>query len=205
MSAFLFGPDGGVPAGYVKCPAGTPLLRGHRPGREPNWYGPKVGSNGVNRFDMPHRATADDPGTCYFAPTLEGVLLEVVTRNVSHPVLSLHRLRTDYRLARVTVGRDLVLVDLIKTVFTVHGLEVNRVTAAPPYHETQALAKRLAADSPTYVDGIAYSSRFGSVVECIALWHRAAGAMAWHGSEPLGSDDTALAAACNRLGIGLLP
>lgn len=155
---------------------------------------------------MPHRRTTSDPGTCYLAPLLDGVLLERVIRDVWRPVLSLRTLRTTHAVATATVTRDLVLVDLIQTAYSVHQLQVHEVTGPPPYTRTQALAEQWAAATTAVIaDGIAYGSRFGSGVECLAVWDRARRKLTWHGSQPLGSDRDVAAAACLRLGIGLLP
>lgn len=154
---------------------------------------------------MPRRTTVVDPGTCYLAPELEGVIVERVIRDMWRPVVSLGKMKTEHALARSVLRRDLVLVDLIKTVWTVHRMQVHEVTAPPPFTRTLALAAELVASSPVNVDGIAYSSRFGSGVECVALWDRAATALSWQGSEPLGADEDAFAKACENLGIGLLP
>ena len=65
---------------------------------------------------------------------------------------------------------------------------------------------RAAAPHPVAnVDGIAYGSRFGSAAVCVALWDRARGALTWGPSAPFEADMPALAAACERLGIGLVP
>lgn len=205
MTSFLIGPNGAVPAGYARCPAGTVLLRGHSPGVAPDWFGPAVGESGINRFDMPYRRTASDPGTCYLAPELDGVILERIIRDVRQPFLSRRRLLDGHAVTSVLVTADLILVDLLRTPWTVHGVQASDVNGKPLYAGTQALAARWAAATNPVADGILYGSRFGSGVECVALWDRVANSLDWYGSQPLGHDANALARSCGRLGIGLLP
>ena len=212
MSAFRFGPDAGLPAGFARCPAGTRLLRGHSPDREPAWFGPAIGARGLHRFDLPQRESASDPGICYLAPTLEGVVLERVIRDIRRDVLSITTVNRQHAVTRVTTKRDLLLIDLLVAPWIPHGLQVGDVMSPPPYDVTQRLAERLTSmipdgyvgTPPALPDGIVYASRFGAAIECLALWDRAADALEWHDMTPLGSDDNALAAACLRLGIGLL-
>lgn len=213
MSAFRFGPDAGLPAGFAVCPIGTLLLRGHSPGREPAWFGPAVGAHGSNRFDLALRERASDPGVCYLSPTLEGVLLERVIRDVRRDVLSITNANRQHALTRLTTTRDLLLIDLLRAPWIPHGVQVRDVMNGPPYDATQRLAERLSrvvpdgvdGAPPSLPDGIVYASRFGAAIECLALWNRASDALDWHDTTALGSDETALAAACLRLGIGLLP
>jgi hypothetical protein len=210
VGGFTFGPDAGLPAGYARCVAGTVLWRGHTPGRAPDWFGPAVGAAGSNRFDAPVRA-AGDPGTCYLAEGLEGVLLERVLRDRYATFVSRRTLDREHAVARARVERDLVCIDLL-VALTVHGLELADI-AAPPvpravprYPRTQQLAARWAvAAHPVPVDGIVYGSRFGPAAACLALWNRARTALAWQPSQPFDADMPALLAACGRLGLGLLP
>jgi len=209
VSALRFGPAGGLPAGYARCEAGTVLMRGHRPNKAPDWFGPAVGRAGVHRFDVPLR-TADDPGVCYLAPSLEGVLLERVIRDSTVNPLSHATMSREHAITAARLTRDLVLIDLLATLWTVHGVQMPEVAAVPPYGATQQLAQQLthltlpqADGAVLWPDGIAYGSRFGAAHECIALWDRAAAALEWGETVSLGVDRNALALACTRLGIGL--
>ncbi|MEO7360353.1 MAG: RES family NAD+ phosphorylase [Gemmatimonadaceae bacterium] len=212
MRLYLFGADGGVPAGYARCPAESLLFRAHRTARLPAWFGPAVGADGINRFDLPHRRTARDPGICYLAPSLEGVILETVVRDVRGRVLSVATLRREHVVTDVRTTRDLLLIDLMVAPWTVHGVQAGDISGRPPYRDTQRLAERLVGLTVTETgkrsavapDGIIYSSRFAPAFECLALWDRAADALVWGATAPLGAEGRALAAACNRLGIGLL-
>ena len=207
-----FGPDAGVPAGYARCVRGARLFRGHSPDRDPAWFGPAIGARGTNRWDHPLRETAADPGVCYLAPTLTGVLLERVVRDVRRDVLSLATLRAQHAVTQVTTTRDLLLIDLLIAPWTAHGLQVHDTMSPPPYATTQQLSIRLAGLAPVPVDrgppmrpdGILYGSRFGAGIECLALWDRAADALQWETTESIGSDVAGLAAACLQLGIGLV-
>ncbi len=213
MSAFRFGPDAGLPAGFAQCPTGTVLLRGHSPDRAPAWFGPAVGERGTNRFDLPFRGRASDPGVCYLASTLDGVLLERVIRDARRDVLSLATLRTRHAVTPVVTTRDLMLIDLLVAPWIRHGVQVGEMTAPPPYNPTQRLAERLLSitpdgspESPPAVpDGIVYGSRFGAATECLALWDRAASALVWQKTTPIGDENNAFATTCSRLGIGLVP
>jgi len=154
VSALRCGPAGGLPAGYARCEAGTVLMRGHSPSKAPDWFGPAVTRADVRRFDVPLR-TADDPGVCYLAPSLEGVLLERVIRDSTVNPLSHATMSREHAITAARLTRDLVLIDLL------------------------------------------------AAHECIALWDRAAAALAWGETVSLGADRNALALACTRLGIGL--
>jgi hypothetical protein len=207
------GPDGGVPAGFAVIPAGTVLLRGHTPGKTAAWFGPSVGAVGVNRFDLPQRDEASAPGVCYLAPRMEGVLVERVVRDVRQPVLSLRTLAARHAISRVTLRRDIVLVDLLLTPWTCYGVQVSTITAPPPYTATQTLAASLVTlgpvrhtghDAARPPDGILYGSRFGGAIECVALWDRAAEVLDWSRPQSIVDDEPVLAAAATQLGVGLI-
>lgn len=187
MSAVVYGPDAGLRAGYARVRAGTVLLRGHTPGRRPDFFGPAIGRSGTQRFDLPERRSAEDPGTCYLALSLEGVLLERVVRDFPRPTYSADALAARHALVEVRPTRDLVLIDLVSTPTTVYGLQTAAITA------------------PADIDGILYSSRFGSAWLCVALWDRARDALTWGTSAALTADVAALDAACTALGLGLVP
>jgi hypothetical protein len=164
-----------------------------------------VGKPPKYRFDHPSR-TATDPGVCYLATSLEGVLLERVLRDAVWTSISLAKAQAGHAVSQAVVTRDLVLIDLLAAVHTVHHLEMSEITAPPPYASTQALAAGFAKiTAPHIPDGIAYGSRFGALFECIALWDRATSALAWSAPEPLGKDDAALRIACENLGLDLDP
>jgi hypothetical protein len=171
----------------------------------PDWFGPAVGQQGVNRFDVPLRLQPSQVGTCYLADSLEGVLLERVMRGMDLPILSVDRLRRLHVLTRATVTRDLVLIDLCAALSTVHRLELADVVAPPPYDKTQGLAAAWSVQPhPVPVDGIVYCSRFGSRFTSVALWDTARSALTWGTAVSLAQDLAALARACNRLGVGLV-
>ena len=188
------------------CTAGTVLVRGHDPAKAPDWFGPPLNSSGKHRFDVPFRDADCNVGTCYLAERLDGVLLERVLRGISRAVLTISTLHGKHAITLATTKRALVLIDLVHTLSTVHGLEAEDIVAQPPYGKTQAMARQWAqASHPTPVDGILYSSRFGSGALCLALWNSAAGAISWGAPAPLDADLQALSDACDRLGLGLLP
>jgi hypothetical protein len=218
VSGLVFGPDGGLPAGYARWPVGTAFHRGHTPGRSPVWFGPAPGTWGSNRFDPPHPRTARDPGVCYLAATLVGVLLERVLRGVALPAVARRTLATQHAVTGAVLARDLVVVDLVLAL-SVHGLELADVAApplltpgtSPRYPRTQALAGTWATANRDRrhpvpggrVDGIAYVSRFGPAAHCLALWDDAADALRWGKTTPLGAA-AGIDAACEALGIGVV-
>jgi len=213
-----YGAAGALPAGYVRIPTGTLLWRGHTPGWNAAYFGPAVGAVAVNRFDI-HQRLPTDPGTCYLARSLDGVLLERVLRGAVLPVLSERRLRTAHAVCRAFVATDLVLVDLVRALSTVYALQLSAIVAppvagAPPYPPTSHLAHTFAqgvglpplGQAAPRVDGIFYASRWGPAALCIALWDRAASSITWGPSGPLDRQHVPqLASAANRLGIGLIP
>jgi hypothetical protein len=206
IEGIAFGTEGGVPAGYARCAAGRSLLRGHSPDRQPEWYGPAVGGSGDNRFDWPGVRGATDPGVCYLAVGLEGVLLERVIRDRDIGALSRATLRRDHAVATAVPTRDLVLIDLVVTLKTKYQLEVDDISYPPPYMRSQDLARQwYQAPHPMPVDGILYMSRFGPAHACLALWDRTRGALAWGTSQALDERPGALETACDRLGLGLIP
>lgn len=230
--AFLsFGPTAGLPAGYARLAAGAPLERGHAAGRGPDFFGPAVGMPGRNRFDVTGPRTDADPGACYLAFSMVGVLLERVLRGVWLPVLSRARLSVDHDWTAAELVAPLVLLDLWAAPL-VHGLEVAQISAPPqrvprplpgapyavhpdgrpvvPYPDTQRLADGWAAQNAAAafpittgrIDGVLYGSRFGPAAVCVALWGRAAAAVRWTATSSLGAAPR-LADAANQLGIGL--
>jgi hypothetical protein len=132
------------------------------------------------------------------------VILERVLRDNWRPEIDLENTKKHHALSRCAVKRDLVLLELMQSHYTVHGHQISEVTS-PDYTKTQPLAAAWAKQTtPLVVDGIAYGSRFSSTTECIALWDRAESALDWIGvPEPFGTDDAALEAACIRLGLQL--
>ena len=139
-------------------------------------------------------------------------MLETVVRDARGRVLSVATLRREHVVTDVRTTRDLLLIDLMVAPWTVHGVQASDITGRPPYRDTHLLAERLVAlrvnetgkRRAVAPDSIIYSSRFAPAFECLALWDRAADALEWGSSAPLGADGRALAAACNRLGIGLM-
>lgn len=228
-----FGPDAALPAGYARLEAGARLERGHAAGRAPDFFGPPVGLPGRNRFDGSGPRRASEPGTCYLALGMLGVLQERVLRGVRLPLLSRARLSAAHHWSVATSLAPLLLLDLWLAP-TVHGLELAEISAPPrrvprpppsaafavhadgrpvvPYPPTQQLADAWRARNASggfpvpggRVDGILYGSRFGPASLCVALWEPAAGALRWSPPLPLG-EAPGLAAAANLLGVGLAP
>lgn len=205
IDGVAFGSDGGLPAGYARCVAGRRLLRGHSPDRLPEWYNPAVGAVGGNRFDWPGIRGPTDPGVCYLAVDLEGVILERVIRDRDITALSRATLQRGHAVATATLTRDLVLIDWVVTLKTKHGLELDDISHPPPYTRSQALAAEwYQASHPAPVDGILYMSRFGPAHACLAVWDCARSAIAWGSGEALDARPGSLELACEHLGLGLI-
>lgn len=214
----LFGPTAELPAGYARCRAGLPLRRGHTPGLTPDWFGPDIGVLGENRFDPPRPRTPADPGVCYVAESLIGVLLERVLRGVKWPAVSRTTLNAKHSVSDAVLTRDLVTLDLIQAL-GVHRLELIDVCAPPDltpgaplrYPRTQQLAGEWAARNAGgghpvpggRVDAILYVSRFGPGARCLAIWDTAREAVDWGSTVPLGSA-SGLEEACEALDVKLL-
>jgi hypothetical protein len=222
-TAFVLpGPAGGVPAGFARIPAGVRVVRRHRPGKAPGWFGPAVGAIGDNRFDPPNPRRDDEPGVCYVAEQLGGAIHEGVLRGSRQPALSRHMLSTRHAITDAQVTRDLVLIDLIHEPGA-HGVQLADLTERPRlrlpsspanllvYERTQRLvgtwlAQQAAAAFPVeggVVDGIAYVSRFSPAQRCIALWSGAETALTWYTTVALGAHPE-LDATLHAMGISLL-
>ncbi len=213
------GPAAGLPAGYATWASGASLLRGHSPLSSPNWYGPAIGATGTNRFDLPTPRAATDPGVCYVAASLTGVLHERVFRGVNQPVVSRRTMSAQHAVCDVASTRDLVLIDLVAGL-SVHRLQLHDITAPPvvlppgslPYPATQGLVGSWAATNARRgfpvpggrVDGILYVSRFGANEYCLAIWDVAAPFVSWRTSQLLGAH-AQLATACGALGVIVVP
>ena len=144
-----------LPGPVAIATTGTVLVRGHDPAKAPDWFGPPHNSSGKHRFDVPFRDADCNVGTCYLAERLDGVLLERVLRGISRAVLTISTLHVKHAITLATTKRALVLIDLVHTLSTVHGLEAEGIVAQPPYGKTQAMARQWAqATHPTPVDGI---------------------------------------------------
>jgi hypothetical protein len=214
LTDFEFGPEAGLEPGFALGRVGTTLLRGHTPGRAPDWFGPAVGHRGIGRFDVPVRDDRNDVGTCYFAETLAGVIYERVLRGLMPPALSVTTVDAAHAITEATLTRDVILIDLFAFPGR-HGLQIGLTTLAPVlptppgmpvYPMTQPLAAFWAsAPHPHRVDGILYNSRFTGAALCVALWHRASDALVWGTERTLTSDFPAFNHACRSIGVALVP
>lgn len=218
----LPGPSGGLPAGFARVLVGARVLRRHRPGQTPDWFGPPIGTLGENRFDPPHPRRPVDPGVCYLAEQLGGVIHEGVLRGSRHRALSRRTLSAHHAVSEAVLSRDLVVIDLVHEP-GVHGIELADLAQRPDlgaklmapkglvYRHTQALAgtwlaRNASATFPVSggtVDGILYVSRFAPAQRCLALWQGAADALEWTATTLLG-DHAALDSTLAAIGVGLL-
>lgn len=147
-------------------PAGTPLFRVHRLGRDPIFFGPGRSAAPTYRFD----SLAGAFGVLYVGLSLTAALAETILRNpgrrmVRYPDLA-ERASCD-----LTCARDLRLVRLHGSGLQTVGCD-NAISTGP-YDVCGAWADALWAHSDM-PDGIAYQSRHDSGEICIALFERSA-------------------------------
>jgi hypothetical protein len=136
------GPEGDVPVGFGRIPRGVRVMRRHRPGTGPGWFGPAVGMLGDNRFDPPHPRRPGDPGVCYVAEQLGGAIHEGVLRGNPRRALSRQTLSAHNAITDAQITRDLVVIDLIHEPGA-HGVQLGDLTEGPrirlpasPLHRT---------------------------------------------------------------------
>lgn len=181
-----------------EIPAGTRLHRIHHREREPLFFGPPPGSPPRGRWDAPDGAYR----VGYFAERPEAAFAEVALR---HPGLAVVQTQDLARLAlsEVEVIRPLRLVAL-------HGAGLARIgatgaVAMGPYAVCRAWSAALRLH-PATIDGIRYRARHDDDRFALALFDRAADALAARGSVPLLAREltVTLAGWLDRYGIALI-
>lgn len=166
----------------VTLPAGSPLVRIVRLAHGPPgalYFGPGAGTPPAGRFDAPNGAFR----VCYLALTMDGAFAESVLRLAPAPMAvgGLRAISVGSIEARgwawTQTTRDLDLVDLS----TGHGLGALNVTASLTAGDSHVLSRQVSATihavSPP-VDGIRYRPRHAPDALAVALFDRAADALA---------------------------
>jgi hypothetical protein len=180
------------------CPAKTRLARIHSVSRDPLFFGPAAGSRPRSRWDAP----AGEFRVCYLAEEPYVAFAETFLREPGATLIETADLAAR-ALAEVEVERDLRLVAL-------HGAGLRRLGATAavctgPYVVSRAWALALHGH-PSRPDGIRYRARHEDDGFAIALFDRAADAIAVTGSAALVLPDRMgdLVAWLDRYGMGLL-
>jgi hypothetical protein len=170
------------PLPWQEVPAGTPLYRIHPAHLGPLWFGPAPGGAPGGRFDDPKRGDGTTVvegggptfGVCYLGLSAEAAFAESFLRRPGVRLVS--RATFDARaVSEVRVLRALRLV-----AFHGPGLAALGATAAVA-HGPHAAARRWARAlwaHPDQPDGIAYRCRHDDDERAVALFDRAAGALA---------------------------
>jgi hypothetical protein len=198
---------GGVPRDDASLPSGTALWRVHDPAvgaGDPRWYGPAAGDRPRNRFDDPLRPQAPAHptfGVCYLGTSREAAFAETFLRRPD--AMAVTRTIVDARnLAELVTTRPLRLVALLGA-----GLKAAGATAAVP-HGPHSVARRWARAlwaHPLAADGVAYRCRHDDGEVAVALFDRAADALALVESRGLRDDRAWFGATLDRYGLALDP
>ncbi len=175
-----------------------------RGGGDPRWYGPAEGARARNRFDDPLRpeaATRATFGVCYLGVSREAAFVESFLRRPAMDTVD--RATVDARnLAELVTTRPLRLVALLGA-----GLKAAGATAAVP-HGPQSVARRWARalwEHPSAADGIAYRCRHDDEEVAVALFDRAADALAVVESRGVRHDRAWFGATLDRYLVALDP
>ncbi|MFZ0205109.1 MAG: RES family NAD+ phosphorylase [Roseiarcus sp.] len=145
-------------------PAGAPLFRVHRLGRDPVFFGPGGGVPPTYRFDSASGAF----GVLYVALTLAGAVVETLLRNPARRMVDYPDVATRAS-SEIRAHRVLRLARLHGTGLQQIGCD-NAISTGP-YEPCGAWADALWAH-PSAPDGIAFQSRHDSSEICLALFER---------------------------------
>jgi hypothetical protein len=174
-----------------RIPTGTALLRIHRLGVGPIFFG----MSSANRFDDP-RGTY---GVCYLARTIEGAFAETCLRDVGAQFVALGFV-AERAVARIETLHTLRLV-------AVHGAGLARLGATAAvssgaYGPAQAWSRAI-HQHPAHVDGLSYRSTHDNSQRCVALFDRGERHIRLVESTPLTTDRVRLGMLLDRYGVGL--
>jgi hypothetical protein len=174
-------------------PAGLTLQRIHLLRHQSLFFSPGPGAPPLGRFD----SLGDCFGVLYTARTFAGAVVETLLRNPDEPLVTWARLSAR-GLATLATSRPLRLVDLTGPGLSQLGLDARFTSGA--YDLCGAWADAWQAH-PSVPDGILHPSRLDPSEHCVALFDRAAAALAQDGeSAPLSTLREEVAAVLNRYG-----
>lgn len=152
---------------YVTVDEGGLLIRVHRTGQGPIFFGPSPGRAPMNRFDAPAR----EYRLLYAAERLEGAFVETILRRPSGRIL-----RREYVNQRswtaLRLGRPLVLAKLHGEGLQAYGVDAGQL-GIDDYRHSRALALSIFTHLPA-IDGLAYRSRYNNDEICYAVFDRVA-------------------------------
>jgi hypothetical protein len=196
------GPSGAAPPpppwlGTIRLPIeplapGTPLIRVHRLGLDPVFFGPGPGRPPTYRFDPPSGRC----GVLYAALALAGALVETLLRNPQRRMVALADIEARGHV-ELACRRTLRLARLHGDGLQVVGTDA--AIATGPYEPCGLWADAL-LDHPDAPDGILYASRHDNGQLCVALFERPGLVLEAGAGTPLTSDLSRVAAILARYG-----
>jgi hypothetical protein len=155
----------------VILPAGWQGKRIHDARRDPRYFGKGRNGSPLHRFDDPLCEFA----VCYFAAQLLAAFAETFFRDL--PVRFVARANLQHRaLATLTLTRDVTLVQTFGPALVQLGARVQSLLGH--YAHAQAWSRAF-FEHPDAPDGILYRSSHDDEQLCVALFNRAADALAY--------------------------
>ena len=177
-------------------PAGTRWYRIYLAARDPLWFGPKLGSPPVMRFDDP----LSEFRVCYFGSSLQACFAETFLRNPPVRILTIRDLAAR-SLATFEVRRPVRLVRLYGPALARVGVTAE-IAMGADYEQSQIWSRRI-WNHTERPDGIAYHSRHDDSTICIGLFDRASKSIAVTAGMPLLRDEQAISQLLKRYSLGL--
>lgn len=162
-----FAPTARFPAGLLpeRLDAGDVIVRVHREGTGPVFFGPESGRPPQNRFDAP----TGEFRILYAAERLEGAFVETVLRRPAGRMVK--RAFIEQRMwSPLRLNRAMTLAKIMDEGLLFHGVDA-LVSASEDYGLSRKLALELYQDFPA-LDGLAYRSRHNNGEICYAFFDR---------------------------------
>lgn len=148
----------------TRIPEGVSLVRIHRAGDGPVWFGPVDPAMPTYRFDAPN----GEYRTIYLAERLNGAFVETVLRGAKRIVSRAFVEQREWCELRLL--RDVQVLQLHGPGLHWHGQTAD-ISTGSNYARSQEFAARMYAEHPA-IDGIAYRSRHDNEEICYALFDR---------------------------------
>jgi RES domain-containing protein len=177
--------------------AGEALWRIHRLGRAALFFSPPPGAPPAGRYDSPRGLMR----VLYAALDFETAFAETLLRNPARRLVSAGEVAAR-EVCAITATRPLRLVDLTGGGLSRLGLDAGFL--AGPYPACGAAAEAWFAH-PEAPDGLLTPSRFDPSGRCVAVFDRAAAALAAGTPLPLAEAPREVGAALDRYGKSLDP